>query len=380
MWIIIKILASIISFAVRFAFRASTPSPAGKLDGIPYYQKISKGKDGKILGYRIGVAFNAPILFSLHPENNWDKFFKSIGFSEEFETGKQKFDQEIYISGDHPALHQVLKHSTEARVAIFKALGSSFIQLQEGKKKVIQGQGFKKITCDGAVLWLHKNDGTEPFHSDIALMMEVRSAIVSLAIEAKNYTDPFFKSFVIVEAFVWSIFAFAVSAFVELIFRGEENFVYPSQLLLPGLFVALLLFGVLFFGIWAMLKGSSRGHRIITEALVVLALSLPVAGVQIIADINTELDTSSQIVYREIISKEKHKHRRRRGGTYYSYHLVLSPHSVGSVSLPSMEKVSHRLYAQAEPGYEAVFDVADGALDYLWYRDISIRVKQDSGN
>jgi hypothetical protein len=93
-----------------------------------------------------------------------------------------------------------------------------------------------------------------------------------------------------------------------------------------GLGVAAASFVALLSLIAFVMRGSSRGHRIVAESAVILLIGVPIASMQLVADTNRALDTAqpkrSSVALRGC---EMREHHGKRGRIYYSYHLLVTP-------------------------------------------------------
>jgi hypothetical protein len=137
--------------------------------------------------------------------------------------------------------------------------------------------------------------------------------------------------------------------------------------------LGLGLAATLFIAIFLWLRNSSRGHRLIVESAIGLILGFPVAGIQVVSDLNRELDHGEpQIVRRQIINKGSQAHR-GKGGGYTTYHLRLAPPAKPEEPMiPDWLQVNQKLYNGATPQSSLRVEVAPGWLGVRWYRRMSI--------
>lgn len=352
MWIIVRLFLAVAAYLMRLRLPTGGQEATHRLDGMPYFVDLTKRK-GKITEFSIGTPLEAP-WFRLTREGGLDRFFKAIGMAREAESGDAEFDRLVYVAGDHPAVHALLRKSEPARAAIQEAFAA----------------GFTRIASNGACLTLDHPEGRNPTEDELALLRRLRAALVGLqGRSAKPFADGFLWKVVVVEAAVWSILAYAIGGVVELFFNKQDYYLRSGPLILYGLGAALVLFVLLFGAIAVFLRGSSRGHRILVESAIVLALGLPTTGMQVVSDLNRGLDGETEVVFTRKINDVERK-RSRRSTRYY---LHLAGESAGEpIGLPTKIQVERALYETARPGALAVVHVAPGWLGLPWYRRIEI--------
>ncbi|MBC7365711.1 MAG: hypothetical protein H7343_02680 [Undibacterium sp.] len=191
--------------------------------------------------------------------------FKARGFSHELETGDTSFDRIVYVACD-PALPPILENNATIRDAVRAAFAT----------------GVTKIFTDGRHLWAYRSGEHLPDEFALNNLDVLRTAHDTLL---KNHWaglgDPFFWRVLFVESLVWSAVAYGVPAVFEYMDREHRPYFNWTQILWMGLGVAAAIFGLLLRLIRALLSGSSRSHRIIVESVVVLALGLPLTGIEL---------------------------------------------------------------------------------------------------
>jgi hypothetical protein len=307
----------------------------------------------KIRRFGIGTPLVAP-WFRLTREAHLDRFFKAIGMAREAETGDREFDRLVYVAGDHPAVHQLLRQSAPARAAI----------------RAVLAAGFVRISSNGACLTLEHPEARGPTADELKLLVPLRAALVKWeGPGSSRFLDRFQWKVVAVEAAVWSIVAYAAGSVIDRLFNREDYHVQLMPLVQRGLIAALLLFLFLFTAIAMFLRRSSRGHRILVESALLLALGLPVAGVQVVSDLNRALDGGDEVVVTRRIEDVEKETGRRRPTSYY-LHLTSGPPE--PIDLPPTIQVEEAVFSQAWPGAVAAFHVGPGWLGVPWYRRIEI--------
>jgi len=356
MWILFRLGLAVVAFAarlsVRFKHRKGVPTAVGDQTVLLAQRETLN----KTTNYFMGVELEVPIWFRLHRETDRDRWFKRVGLATEIETGDEDFDRFVYVVCDHPMFAGLLERSKEARSLISELLWA----------------GITRIEYSGGVLWCTTK--RKPSEHELSLVARLGKALAPLRDDSSSrFADPFLRKALLVEGVVWSIAAFAVSSLVVTL-SLPEIYLTDASYLLPGLSIAAGLFALLLSGVWLLFRGSSRGHRLIIESAVVLALGLPVAGIQIFDDLNRGLDSSEL----KIQAKGSECQRRvsissgRRGGsrTTINYWLHVSGSAEG-ITLPSPVRFPETC-EYAPRGTPVTFAIGRGVLGAPWYRTITV--------
>jgi hypothetical protein len=345
-WILFRIAIALIAFLARCIGPIFRPKAAGSYGSQPWYKKVSKSKGGKVTSFTIGMPLDAPFIFRLQREESSDRWFKSMGLAHEFQTG-DAFDEAIYIACDHPALHRVLKEKAAAREWIVKVLDA----------------GYTRVSGDGRVVWIERPAIEEPNDTDVARLSALRASLADMRPDLKRHREPFNARVVAVEALTWSLFAYAAVGLFEYLVE-PDMYVESRALVLPGLGVALALLAGLLALVAYFLKGSSRGSRILIESAILLVLAAPIAGMQLLDDLNRGLDRSQPVV-ETWNGTDKWATKRRRSS---SYHLALVKRGESRQLL-----VEGGVYSRAKVGQPVRLHIAKGALGYRWYQAIEAK-------
>jgi hypothetical protein len=308
-----------------------------------------------------GLELKTPIVFALTREGVWDRIFKFLGVAAEFQTGDAAFDKKIYVAGDHPALHRVLQEDARVRdriVALF-------------------ARGARRVFCDGRRLWVESADVGYPSDSELDNLHTVYLALKHTPARGHWLLDPFLWTAIAIEALVWSIALYGVPAFVEELYRTEvrgemQRYFDLWALAKPGLLLAAGVFVVLFGLIVLLLRGSSRGHRILIESFLLLAVGLPISGMQAMSDFNISRDTSvpQQFEYRVV---EKAKARSTgRGVRTMTYYLKLAPVTAGAPAFRRDLQVNQPTYSRIREGGTVRITSGTGRLSIPWIARIEL--------
>lgn len=346
MLVLLLVIGALCGVLLRYA-AAFWPDVTHKRLGNIEYSDKQKGNKGFKTYHRIGVRLEANICFAITRETHWDWYFKRIGFSQEFQTGEHTFDERIYIASNHPLFCDALRDNFYLR------------RLVDG----LLAAGFDRIWSNGRMLYAATKTLEAPswlFHLD-----QIRIELAAAAARTPSrVSDPFVWRALVVESIVWGMAGYAapaaLAAFGDLLDHLESGLllVYGAACAVA---VALALHA---FIIW-FLKRSSRSHRILVESALLLILSTPVIGLQLVANINAIGAVSSPIVVRGLVTS--HWSEVGRSVTYY----MTIERIDGEVSLPHTIHISRAVFRTLNDGIEIPIELERGRLGLHWYKSIN---------
>lgn len=364
MWIIIRLLLSLAVAVSRMIYRLSPKQlpEAGNYHGMPYYLDTSHDKEGDRIAFQLGMPFPSESLFKFGPEGSAARLCKALGISTEYQSGDANFDEKIYLACDHPVLLQQLGNSTQSRDLILQLLIN---------------QHFASIWSDGEVLWAAKNSDQDPSETEIQLLAQLVASLMPVCQAALQQKTPFLWRFLWVEAFVWALFGYAASVFLENRFNPHDYHLDSATLFQYGLVAAALLMAVLMMTIILLLRKSSRGHTIITESFVLLLLTLPLCGMQLVSDINRNFDNADAEQQIGIIGDVSKRTSSGRGSGIWTprttYQLELQNKlSAFGTQVPQRIEISEKLYQHANKGKQLLLSIKPGFLGLPWYEKMTV--------
>jgi hypothetical protein len=360
MFILIRILIALSAFILRFIDLFGRKGRFDQsLDGRPYGVKINyskrRGRAAQISSIEIDIPLSTDFIFKLTPEKKVDALAKLFGIAQEVQTGDTQFDEAVYVASDQPELHRILRSRPNFRAAVCKLLSA----------------GYDSIVSRGEVLKLRNRFLFEPNpdHLNAAFLIadELQAANYQMRLQER---DPFIIRALIVECLVWSIAAYALSSLVD--FVVWVRYIEPAQLVMPGILATVAAFCILMLLNILIMKGSSRAHRVLVEAAVVLVFSLPVLGFLGVSDINIGLDASEPVALSmEVQDKEVIERRRRIGyrgsRTRRAYQLTFAPvGNTSGISPPTKIQVTREEYNRAYIGGAVHLSIRRGWLGFPW--------------
>lgn len=364
MWILFKIAIACIAGLIRLfskqltVIRNRIPDYIHK--GISIYVVTHKNKN-QITSTTFKTPLETRALFRLTRESEYDRFFKEIGISKEIQSGDRDFDDQVYIACDHPVFSDEVQSDSEARRLILQLFKS----------------GAKFISYNGVILEVSFAGDRSAASSIAHTLAELQISIAHMDMHRPAFWgDPYVLRALISETIIWVFAGYAFSGFFQLLTSAEDYHLRPLPVYIQGVLLGLLIALLLVFAVFLLFKGSSRGHRILIEAGVVLGISLPLGGIGLVSDLNRELDQSESVwLEAPVQNLERKVHRKRRGGVRYSYHMYVGEtqkHSSG-LTLPHHIQIDFDTFEAAKVQDMAKVEVGRGWINHPYYRAIHFR-------
>lgn len=358
MWIILRLAFALAVTLGRYFWPRSSGGESHESRGHLRYTVRHTRNKNKITGTFYGLPCANPMFLRLTPERSADRLFKALGFSRELQTGDAIFDRTVYVACDHPGLAPALQSDAAIRDAVRATFAT----------------GVTKIFTDGKHLWAYRNGAHLPDEFALNNLDALRTALDGIPVTHwASLGDPFFWRVLAVESLAWGAAAYGVPGLIELGARSHPLYFEWMPVIWTGLAVAAVLFAALLAVIRSFLGGSSRGHRIIVESAIVLALGLPLTGVELTSDANRYFDSSPVETLRPTIaSKFERVTRKRRGRTSTTYFVQLDTRNdpqARALLQPTM-RVDRSTYAMAQPGAVFHVDFRRGALGFPWIESV----------
>lgn len=359
MWFFIKLTISGFAFLVRY-FGKSFPQSGSGFDKVVSGTKINinkKTNKDRVILTDFTIQFECRSVFKLSAESSLDRFFKSFGISDEVQTGDSSFDILVYVASDSSAFREKIRMDVKSReliLELFRA-GCEWISCNG---KILRCRFKKDVSDNETLLTIFEN-----FHKQLLNIDKTWNGF---------FSDPFALKILIVEACIWFVASYAFIGFFEWTIRPEDIFFDKEPIVWQGLFWGVIAAVILLGVIVVLMKGSSRGHRILTESFFVLFLSLPAGGISAVADINTQFDLgASTLVEAQVKDLYTVEHRGRRGKVSYTYHIRIESLTKNiSFLIPQSLKINRDLYLSLAKEKFIKIEVGDGRLRHRWIRSI----------
>lgn len=350
MWVMLRVLTLVVVYLWKFLWRRQGIDEYEQFEGETAAKKVVRNKGSFVRAFH-GLVYDGPLAFQFSRERCWDAFFKGLGLAVEQQTDDPRFDAAIYITCDQPALGEMLRGRDSARAALLTLFNS----------------GVKRVFADGAYVWA---EVTEERHDARAIRQSLAKLRKGLrTIDPSNQRsrrDGFFWRAVAIEALAWSLACYGIPGFLE--WAWSRATLYPDAVPLFkfGLLCSLGVFALLFSLIVALLRGSSRGHRIIIESLLLLAIGVPLSTVQAVSDINIQLDPGPP---QRVVSHVRHKQIEvRKGRRSQSTHYILSLQAEGGRGGAAFNRieVESSVYHAAQVGSPVTVVIRPGRFGIPW--------------
>jgi hypothetical protein len=356
MWIALRLVLAIVGLVIRLRHRRSQPKPEGTRDDTPYFVTMKK-LAGQTVGFAIGMPLKSPAWIRLHRGTWANHLAKRLRVSSEVHTGDPKFDDDVYITCDHPAAPPFVAERADLRAAVIAALEA----------------GYKRVQFDGSAVWMDRTSTAGPSETDLAMLAAIHRAAKPLEAGLPHrFADNFIWHALVLEILVWTILGYALAAFLRFYIRFVDIHVFRTAIALRAIPVALVLLALILFLVYRWMRGTPRGQLLIVESVAVLLVGLPIASIQVVADTNRALDSSTPtVVTRTFDHCESREHRRERA-TWYSHHVWLRDPN-GEPALPDNIRVPAAVCAAGQPGDSIEITLGAGRWGVPYYRKIQIR-------
>ncbi|WP_413560348.1 hypothetical protein [Bdellovibrio sp. HCB209] len=359
MWIIFKLLFTLGAFLLRYSnarFNLKMNDAKSMHEGVELFTNVINSKNGIVRKTSWNRQFPCKVVFKLTRESKLDKILKNWGLADEIQTQDLSFDQLIYIACDSNSFMHKIQKDRETRRLITE----------------IFANGCDYILCDGKTLCVMYDGERRSDFAGARLFAQLSLHLEELQKLPRDF-DPFVIKALITESLIWSLAAYTLASFFQWTMLHEtvylnDNVLAKSALLFTG-FASLVSIGI----VLSLFRGSSRGHRIIVESVLVLALCLPVGGIALYSDMNINFDHSpTTTIDAAVTGHYTQMHRRRRGTHYITYHLQIDPqNSPKDIVLPLDLKISGDLYERTQLGSKIRIDVGRGRWHHAWIRGIT---------
>lgn len=286
------VLLAITTISAFLLYRQKTKAPwsGSPLSSTPpfcFHQSLSN-KSG-VYGARIGLDLKDGCFFTIRREQWYDRAFKTIGLSREFQLGMADFDESFYIISDSNEFHTFLQHDTATISTIRKIFGND------------DDVTPLKIQCAGKRLWIEykcKNSDSPTIKRDgLSSLSALESALeekISM-IDARH--DNSAKRAAILTSVGGGLFIAALTAFFADALMSVPYFTDSSRLLafaikdgiIAGLLIALCAA--------LSLRKTSQAHLVLGSLLLTLPVSLSALTYTVTYQLDTDLDNSSVRMY-----------------------------------------------------------------------------------
>lgn len=360
MWLVFKLSLAAGAFLFRFISKFFVGilglGEETQIDGTACFVKKHSNKSSTY-ATTYSFKYSSRAVFKLSRESRWDRLFKYLGLTSEFQTGDTGFDELVYIASDSTIFRNKVKADARVRELI----------------SLVFTESCELIGYSGEHLKFRFYGSRAADTKLMSLCAQLTQHLSTLDVGGAGvFSDRYALQVMAIEAVVWSLAAYAVAGFIEWSVIKEDVHVKAGLVATTGLLVGVALALAIFACLFLFLRKSSRGHRVLIESAVVLGLSLPVGGIQAVSDVNTQLDRGApKTVLATITNLYEREHRGRRRRRWYSYHMHIQPQIAG-VELPEHIRINRGVFdeAIARNSKSVLISVGPGSLGFAWYHSI----------
>ncbi|MDH5737656.1 MAG: hypothetical protein OEZ23_05065 [Gammaproteobacteria bacterium] len=329
----------------------------GEVDGLAYIYNIREGKLG-LQGFFLGVEATTGYDYAFKRETGFDRFFKKMGLSKEFQSGDEDFDNLIYVLSDNKQLHRQIVHNAEIREAIqnlFKLESQYNFKLKEVRHRA--GRLWIKIA---GLSEFRKEDIPKVASTAVPVLKTVSESLIQSQSRSLRWKDPFIIRSVLLLSLSAGLLAngliHLVRVFwIDIPFTMDQIPLFVDALSLTAVIVVMFLIAVLL-----LLGRSSRAHIVLLEVLLIGGIGAFATSLVELRDLNIEWDNSPGQEF-DLVLENKKIHRRRRATSYNLY-------VTGWLDSERREKitVSSEFYDSLKIGDRLRLVQREGYLGYRW--------------
>lgn len=377
MWFYLGILTAFISLIYhlrqKFKIRSFLQKRNNDLrkitrkDGEYHLHFIPKSDKKPAYGF-LQIACNTNLQFLARHETGNDKLAKAIGLSYEQQTKHKEFDYQFYLASVTQEDAETLGENQEVIELMSMLLSDLSSQEQRHKKYYKQNE----LNCDGKSLYLKiafknemGNERSEQVIARLKLLKKLAELLKTHPADSQHFWKvPARKSTAIILAIsttLATIGAFEVLSLFSL--KGNKLFeplsIVPATLIFSLIGLICLIFATLVF-----VKKSARKHLILIEVCLFGFFGLIFTSYGFIYDINLDFDKSTpKLVSYQVIEKYTERHRSRRRGTYYTYHIILNN---PSPPVKTSVKIDSSFYSQLSQNDYVTISIKKGFFNIPW--------------
>ena len=369
MWFLFGII-TLTSFSIFSCYKRINAAWIGDLSyrhGIKFQYKVSRNKN-ELSGILVGIDAPKNHDYSLKHENFVDRFFKSVGLSNEHQIGNREFDDLVYVVSDNSEL--LWQISSRPKIA------DSVVRLFKAGKDL--NLVVKEVRHNSGRLWvkLKTNSGfdertiVEKSAVLARILKEIADEIEQIPqASVSGWKDPFVLKAAIILAVSTGLAVNGCVHLVRLFYTKMPFTVDTDRLLADAVFLGVGIVFVLIFSTLIVLGRSARTHLVLIELLLIGTFGAVSTAFSELRDMNIELDKSIAVAYEvNVVDKKISKTRKSR-----NYYVYLNDWNESGDQKKT--RVSRVLYDKAMVGDIFIVKQKAGYLNYRWVE--SLEAKND---
>lgn len=319
MWIIFGISTIFIVFIFNIYKRIYFVWHGNKkfFQNIEYEYKFETNKE-KILTVLIATKSTNLNNFTLKFENSFDRFFKKIGLSKEYQINNSEFNDKLYLICDNEAFNNFIYNNEIIQKKFleifdnYSSFGCEILELQNQNEKMwikLKNISFKEEEHFQKIL-----EKIIPLFEEIKAQFENEEITKSF----KSYKDTFLLKSIIILSISSSLFI------TGLVYVYRQSFISSLPSNIDNLsdisfyFALIIIFFLIFITIY-FLRNSSRFHIVLFEILIFGFIGSFLTSYMFLSDINRYFDTSFPKVFKVTLLKKERVSHRKGPDSYYLY-------------------------------------------------------------
>ncbi|HYE85381.1 MAG TPA: hypothetical protein VEA16_03425 [Vicinamibacterales bacterium] len=327
--------------------------------GFPYQYEIASNK-GRVTLVRLGIDCATGLHVCLMPERGVDRFFKSLGLSQEQQLDDVHFDNHIYLLSDDRRFTAALAQRPEQK----RALADLFRHPQAGAR-------IQRLWCRGNRLWVEAQpletskdwDHNPLVAKVIPVLRALGQALSQAAPSATGSQDRFVIKAMLLLGVSSALAINAVIQLIRAVIPGFPVTLDHSALLGSAFILGLALIAALVAACIGWLGRTSRMHVVLLELLFVGGFGAFGTTYTTLRNLNIEFDQSMP---QHVASRVTDHYTKRCGksGRSTCYHVAFDTRQLIGEALSV--QVNYDLHRRLTKGAAVRLLVRRGALGFRW--------------
>lgn len=363
MWFAIGLITLCVSAWWMFRWRLANRwrGTSARHDGAAYEFSVESNK-GRVTRVRIGIDCATGMHFCLKRENVVDRFFKSLGLSEEQQLNRLHFDERIYVLSDDKRLGYLLRLKSDLHAPLAGFFDGALAGFKVGK-----------LWCRDRRLWIEAKPAKSLKTADcdtsglatevLPTLRQLAELLASSATPGSGSPDHFFLKACVLTAISAAL---AINGGVQLLRVAMMRFpavVDHGQLMSYSAMLGAVLLLLLLAACVVWLGRTSRMHVVLMELLLVGGFGCFATAYVELRDINIEFDSAQAQSVRTQVS-QAYTRRCGKGGRSTCYHIVLAAN--GALDRDMKLQVNRSTYDALPGGSQVDVPLHAGLLGMRW--------------
>lgn len=325
---------------------------------------IKKNK-GTIVSISFGVSIASDISISFRKESWLTRFFKSLGFCNEFCTGDPEFDNKVFIySGDRQNVKKLVEHKVLRDLIVsilYNTRRSEVIvrndEFVEPNKHIVTSLNIREGAIWVTLTGKHLKNFDSMDGANLARLLDQFEPYLKGEISPETETNYLnYKSFLGYQVGL----AIACFSFIFFMIGDGAKMISYENMWLYGITSAILVASVFLYMVYAYCRRSPFLHLILRDFILYGFICTFVASIFLMREFNIGLDTAVPET-KSVQVLQKYRHHGSKSNTY---HVTIADWRNPGASLSY--QVGYRYYNTVNEGDEIKINIHAGALGDPW--------------